>query len=143
MLTSCNALPLKTIKIDESISEYKISLSKYNSFFRYNLSYKDNSFNFNPVDGSLPISFSYENGKWVSDNNGIKYQTDTDLITPLPLLISKAIALSLDKEISPDSNGVYKLYGSLREGEYVLTLNDKGRLKNLTIDSIKFNVDFF
>ena len=125
----------------DSINSY-VSFNIEETTFNYKLSYRDNSFCFTSAESTAPIDFIVEDGTLFSLNHDIKHPINSDSINPIPMLIAKALDMSVGRKVSPDSDGEYKLYGTLREGEYVLLLSNKGKPKLLSIENLNLNVEF-
>ena len=142
VLSSCGISTPKSVILDEDSINSKISFNIEETTFNYKLSYRDNSFCFASVEGTAPIDFLIEDGTLFLLNRDIKYPINSDSINPIPMIIVKALDMSVGRKISPDSDGEYKLYGTLREGEYVLLLSNKGKPKLLSIENLNLNVEF-
>lgn len=142
VLSSCGTSIPKSVLLDvDSINSY-VSFNIEETTFNYKLSYRDNSFCFTSAESTAPIDFIVEDGTLFSLNHDIKYPINSDSINPIPMLIAKALDMSVGRKVSPDSDGEYKLYDTLREGEYVLLLSNKGKPKLLSIENLNLNVEF-
>ncbi len=142
MLSSCGVQP-QTVAIGNRPFSYKVGINYRGKNYKYNLSGDGvNAFQFAPTDNTAPIIFSLINDKCFIKNNGVQFELSTDAVKPIPIAVVKAVKTSIGEVISPDYNGAYKHYGTIDNGEYCLTVDEKANIKSVIIKSIGLKAEF-
>lgn len=141
--SSCGAPSKNTIVIKDEPFSSQVNISLGERVYEYEFFYKSKgNCEFTPRDNSIPIGFSCKDGKCTLNNRNLNFAFYKNTTSPIPFIILNVVEATLGEELIADYNGTYKHYGSLKEGEYCLSLNSDGKIESIVMDSFDLRAEF-
>ena len=132
LLSACKAAP-NSITVRKASFTAQIEVLYEDKQYYYKLRYNNSGkCEFIPQNTTVPIKFSYKNGRWNSLNNEMNFEFSNHEFL-VPAIIKSVIDNTKGRVITPNYNEKYCHYGSSAIGEYQAEFNSSGNITKISV----------